>query len=111
MTIARPGTTRAKALLCGGLLLAVSIVAGAQSRPTSDLRELLLTAGNPVLAAADASYARRSEGRIGAKASPRAISEAISGYETASQARESAEARWKLARALFFRAKYTGLDR
>jgi hypothetical protein len=65
---------------------------------------------NPILAAADAHYARRQELRVGAQASLRPISEAISGYEAAAEDSQNAEARWKLARALYFKGKYTGLD-
>src|SRR6266536_3371040 len=39
------------------------------------------------------------------------ISEAITNYERAAEAPGEVEARWKLARALFFKAKFTGLDR
>ncbi len=65
---------------------------------------------NPILAEADAHYARRQEGRVGALASGREIALAIAGYDTAAQAPDNAEARWKLARALYFRGAYTGLD-
>lgn len=66
--------------------------------------------GNPVLAEADAHYGRRAEGRIGARASPREIAEAIADYERAAEDPTSAEARWKLARALYFQGSYTGRD-
>jgi hypothetical protein len=76
----------------------------------------LLTAGvappaNPVLAAADAAWARRAEDRSGARASARRISEAVARYEEAAKDPDAVEPRWKLARALFFEAKFTGLDR
>jgi len=66
--------------------------------------------GNPLIAEGDYHYARRQEGRVGARASQREISMSISSYDTASQAPDTAEARWKLARALYFKASYTGLD-
>lgn len=66
---------------------------------------------NPVLAAADAAWARRAEDRSGARASARRISEAVARYEEASKDPDAAEPRWKLSRALFFEAKFTGLDR
>lgn len=66
-------------------------------------------APDPVIAAADRAWARRDEGRVGARASPTRINEAITGYEKATESPSNVEARWKLARALFFRAKYTGL--
>jgi tetratricopeptide (TPR) repeat protein len=65
---------------------------------------------NPLIAEADAHYARRQEGRVGALASGREIALAIAGYDTAAQAPDNAEARWKLARALYFKGAYTGLD-
>ena len=65
----------------------------------------------PVLAAADAAWTRRDEGRSGSRASARRISDAVSGYTRAAAASDSIEARWKLARALFFEARFTGLDR
>jgi hypothetical protein len=76
----------------------------------------LLAAGaappaNPVLAAADAAWARRAEDRSGARASARRISEAVARYEEAANDPDAVEPRWKLARALFFEAKFTGLDR
>lgn len=66
-------------------------------------------APDPVLAAADRAWLRRDEGRVGARASATRINEAITGYEKAAESPSNVEARWKLARALFFRAKYTGL--
>lgn len=64
-----------------------------------------------MLASADAAWARRAEDRSGARASSRRISEAIASYEEAARAPDAVEPRWKLARALFFEAKFTGLDR
>lgn len=64
---------------------------------------------NPVIVTADQHYSRREQGRVGAKASPVEIGLAISGYEAAAHSPSSAEARWKLARALYFRGRYTGL--
>lgn len=46
---------------------------------------------------------------MGARAAPTRINEAIAGYQKAAESPSNVEARWKLARALFFRAKYTGL--
>ncbi|HTD52207.1 MAG TPA: hypothetical protein VK780_04205, partial [Thermoanaerobaculia bacterium] len=72
--------------------------------PTKPLR------GNPLIADGDLHYARRQEGRVGARASEREISAAIASYDSAAQAPDSVPARWKLARALYFKAAYTGLD-
>lgn len=47
---------------------------------------------------------------MGARASSREILLAIIGYETAAESPENVQARWKLARALYFRGSYTGLD-
>jgi tetratricopeptide (TPR) repeat protein len=67
-------------------------------------------APDPVIAAADRAWSRRDEGRVGARAAPTRINEAIAGYQKAAESPSNVEARWKLARALFFRAKYTGLE-
>ena len=66
-------------------------------------------APDPVIAAADRAWSRRDEGRVGARAAPTRINESITGYQKAAESPSNVEARWKLARALFFRAKYTGL--
>jgi tetratricopeptide (TPR) repeat protein len=91
--------------------LVAVLAAGAKSVPPPEPSGPLRPPPNPVLAAADESWARRDENHVGARASSRQISEAVSGYEKAAEAGENAEARWKLARALFFEAKYTALDR
>jgi tetratricopeptide (TPR) repeat protein len=96
------------------LLSALALaLAALQAPPVPDYRRdlqlILLVGPDPVVAAADVAWSRRDQGRVGARASPTRISEAISGYEKAAESPENVEARWKLARALFFRAKYTGL--
>jgi hypothetical protein len=58
----------------------------------------------------DLHYSRRQEGRVGSRASEREIAAAIASYDSATRAPDSAEARWKLARALYFKAAYTGVD-
>jgi tetratricopeptide (TPR) repeat protein len=78
---------------------------------TPDVRDTLLVGPDPVIVAADRAWQRRDEGHAGARASRDRISEAIAGYEKASEASENAESRWKLSRALFFEAKLTGLDK
>jgi tetratricopeptide (TPR) repeat protein len=67
-------------------------------------------ARNPLVAEGDSHYARRQEGRAGDRADSREILAAIAAFETAAQAPDNAEARWKLARALYFRGEYTGLE-
>ena len=99
-------------ILFGLLLCGAAFAASAQLVPTPDYRrDMLLIGPNPVLAAADVAWLHRDEARVKARASARRISEAISGYERAAEAPGEVEARWKLARALFFKAKFTGLDR
>ncbi len=65
---------------------------------------------NPYVVAGDEAYGRRQEGRIGGVASGRRISEAIASYQTAAEAPDNLEARWKLLRAYYFKGIYTGLD-
>jgi tetratricopeptide (TPR) repeat protein len=95
------------------VLLAGAVLAGqdvaAPSRQQQALHTLL-TAANPLIVEGDAHYRRRQEGRVGSRASSEEISKAVAAYEKAGEARGSAEARWKLARALYFEATYTGLD-
>ncbi|MEO8431384.1 MAG: hypothetical protein ABI592_07730 [Acidobacteriota bacterium] len=63
------------------------------------------------IAGADAHYARRDAGHAGPRADPLEIAAAIAGYEkAAAQSPGSAEARWKLARALYFFGTYTDAD-
>ena len=71
---------------------------------------MLLIAPNRRITEGDDHYRRRHDGRSGARADPGPISRAIAAYEAAAEERSNAEARWKLARALYFRAAYTGLD-
>lgn len=65
---------------------------------------------NPYVVEGDAAFSRRQEGRVGAVASQRPIAQAIAAYQTASEAPDNLEARWKLLRALYFKGVYTGLD-
>lgn len=67
-------------------------------------------ASNPLVLEADRVYLRRQEGRVGARASPGPINQAISSYERATADPHFVEARWKLMRALYFKGCYTGLD-
>jgi hypothetical protein len=64
-----------------------------------------------LIAEADAHYRRRDALRQGIHADPREIGEAIRLYGEAARDPGDAEARWKLSRALYFRGRYTGLDR
>jgi len=65
---------------------------------------------NPYVVGGDNAFGRRQEGRVGAVASPRPIAEAIRSYQTAAEAPDNLEARWKLLRAFVFKGLYTGLD-
>jgi hypothetical protein len=69
-----------------------------------------LPSQNPLITEADTHYSRRQDGRVGARANSREIAQAVAGYDRAAEAPDNAEARWKLARALYFQAAYTGQD-
>ncbi len=90
------------------LLAGVLLAASQQKVEGPDA--IRLPGNNPLIVEADAHYGRRQEGRVGAAANPREIAQAVAGYDRAAQAPDSAEARWKLARALYFQASYTGQD-
>ncbi len=65
---------------------------------------------NPLIRDGDGWFARRQDKRVGSVADRAAITAAVRAYETATEAADSIEARWKLARALVFRGAYTDLD-
>jgi tetratricopeptide (TPR) repeat protein len=65
---------------------------------------------NPLVVDGDRWYGRRQEGRNGSIASVGPINQAIANYDEAARAPDQVEARWKLARALYFKGSYTGLD-
>jgi tetratricopeptide (TPR) repeat protein len=99
-------------ILFGLLLSGAALAASAELIPTPDYRrDTLLIGPNPLIVAGDVAWLHRDQGRVGARASTQRISEAITNYEKAAEAPGEVEARWKLARALFFKAKFTGLDR
>src|SRR5215468_9261169 len=85
------------------LLIAPFVFGSPQTEATSSARD-------PRIVEGDSHHDRRDEGHAGDRADPREILAAISSYEAAAQSPESAEARWKLARALYFRGADTGLD-
>lgn len=61
------------------------------------------------LAEGDAAYARRAEGAVGSRAKPARIDQAIAAYRRGLLSNpESPELRFKLMRALFFRASFCG---
>ncbi len=90
----------------------LSAAAAAQEdAPPSREVPLLTIASDPLLTQADTRYRERHEGRRGARASLLPISDAIAVYEAAVERhRHDPEPRWKLARALYFKATYTGQD-
>jgi hypothetical protein len=90
-------------------LFAAALLVGSQERVEGP-NAISLPSQNPLISEADAHYARRQDGRVGALANPREIALAIAGYDRAAQAPDNAEARWKLARSLYFQAAYTGQD-
>jgi hypothetical protein len=94
------------------LLLTLAAAAAAQQNPSVGDRPPgpQRFASNPLVAEGDRMYARRQEGRAGAKASPGPINRAIASYDQATRDPDFTEARWKLLRALYFKGAYTGLD-
>lgn len=84
----------------------------AQVPPDADAGRLdsVMLSSNPLVGEGDRQYANRASGRNGIVADPRKILAAISAYSQAAEAPDQIEARWKLARALYFRGTYTGLE-
>ena len=94
------------AAVCG-LLCAVLVQA---QEPGEPQYPGLPKAGNPLIREGDLHYARRQEMRVGAVAGKGEIAAAVRAYTTATEAADTTEARWKLARALVFQGLYTELD-
>lgn len=65
---------------------------------------------NPLVTEGDKLYLRREQGRLGSRASVGPINQAISFYDRAAEAPDQIEARWKLARALYFKGVFCGLE-
>lgn len=101
---------RHSASTASAAVLSAVLMTGALQEKVEGPDAIRVPGVNPLISQADAHYARRQEGRVGALANPREIGLAVSGYDTASRAPDSAEARWKLARALYFQGSYTGVD-
>src|SRR5262249_60091674 len=89
--------------MIGPVLLAAALAT------TQEARTIDVPSVNPLIAEGDEHYRKRQEGRAAAVANPREILLAIAAYDKASAAPDSAESRWKLARALHFQGAYTGL--
>jgi hypothetical protein len=66
--------------------------------------------GNPYIREGDVHYSRRQDKRVAAIADKGEIAAAVRAYDTASEAADSVEARWKLIRSLVFQALYTDID-
>jgi tetratricopeptide (TPR) repeat protein len=66
--------------------------------------------GNPYIREGDVHYSRRQDKRVAAVADKGEIAAAVRAYDTATEAADSVEARWKLIRALVFQGLYTDLD-
>jgi hypothetical protein len=66
--------------------------------------------GNPLIREGDTHYGRRQEKRVGSMADKTEIASAVRAYDTATEAADNPEARWKLTRALVFQGLYTDLD-
>jgi hypothetical protein len=96
--------------------LAACAAATARAQPTTGTglpdRTLIpyTQSSNPLVREGDRMYLRRQEGRVGGLASAGPINQAIALYDKATQAPDLVDARWKLARALYFKGAYTGLD-
>jgi len=94
-------------LLVASALLAPGMAAQQRLEPPNPLEP---KQGNPYIREGDAHYGRREEKRAGPVADRGEIAAAARAYETASEAADSAEARWKLARALIFQGSYTAIE-
>jgi hypothetical protein len=95
------------------LLFAAAVPLAAQEEVAPDAHQYPVesfVSRNPYVVTGDNAYTRRQEGRVGGVASGRRISEAIAAYQTAAEAPDNLEARWKLLRAYYFKGMYTGLD-
>jgi len=100
-------TTTAAALL---LMLASARLSGQGTDMSADPNRGPGAQRNPLVAEGDRFYGRRQEGRNGSRASTGPIAQAIASYDEAARAPDQVEARWKLARALYFKGVYTGMD-
>lgn len=108
----RPLRAAVVLLALGGLFGAGLLEAQTSTGPSLPDRAYFPSSGspNPLVAEGDRLYPRRQEGRIGLKASVGPINQAISAYERAIEAPDLVDGRWKLARALYFKGVYCGLD-
>jgi len=100
--------------LAGILLLSSAAALSAQDGVYPDAHQFpgdsTMVNRNPYVVRGDEAFSNRQEGRTGTIANPRKISEAIVAYQTAAEAPDNIEARWKLLRAFYFKGVYTGQD-
>jgi hypothetical protein len=94
-------------LLVASAVLAPGMAAQQRLEPPNPLEP---KQGNPYIREGDAHYGRREDKRAGPVADRGEIAAAARAYETASEAADSVEARWKLARALVFQGSYTEIE-
>src|SRR5262249_22266892 len=92
-----------------GPMIALLLLASALAADTQEARTIDVPSVNPFISQGDDHYRKRQDGRAGAVANPREILLSVAAYDRAAEAPDSAEARWKLARALYFQGAYTGL--
>jgi tetratricopeptide (TPR) repeat protein len=92
------------------LLLGAASARGQVGMSTEPANRVAGGPRNPLVVDGDRWYGRRQEGRAGSRASVGPINQAIANYDEAARAPDQVEARWKLARALYFKGEYTGLD-
>ncbi|HKD11710.1 MAG TPA: hypothetical protein VKE50_06520 [Thermoanaerobaculia bacterium] len=78
--------------------------------PRTDGASLEPSSTRSQVAQGDAHYEKRQEGHAGGSADSAEILGAVSSYEAAARSPDEAEARWKLARALYFRGAYTAIE-
>jgi hypothetical protein len=96
--------SRRRASLSSVFGLTLTAATGSAARPEPPARDVA-----EMLAEADDHYARRAEGARGELALPGPVEAAIAGYRRASSLHPtSTEARFRLLRALFFRATFCG---
>src|SRR6266498_2774010 len=105
-------------IVCGLLILSCAGAVGAQQQQQQQQPQSVgppnphpieRQQGNPYILEGDAHYARRQDKRVAAIADKGEIAAAVRAYDTATEAADSVEARWKLIRSLVFQGMYTDI--